>query len=551
MAFVASESGCFPYPRPEENSEADSSEENGRRCADILACGQGSGGAGGQPLPPPGCVPSDGADWNASETCGVFVSVKGKDSNPGTPSEPVKTIGKAVELALSEAQTRRVYACAGDDQTFIEQVVVPDSVTIFGGLDCASSWKRSETKTKLTAGEGEIPLRMAGTSGTVRLEDLHVVAASTEAQVPDGERKGDGLSSIAATADGMTVQLARCVLEAGDAAQGANGAPYDDSPGNELAAPKGADGLPGADACSETSDAGGGAEVTSDCGTPEDPVDDSSGGKGGSGRLMSGGDGEQGLPTTPLNDEPNGGTRETTAGANCTAGRPGGIDNNDMPVTAEAGGPGENSSVSGAISSDGYTGIPGVEGKRGAPGRGGGGGGGARGVPANVSSRSCPGVSGEERAGASGGSGGAGGCGGKGGRGGRPGGSSIALVSINASLSFDEVTLIAGKGGDGGEGGFGQDGGPGGMGGPGGVVPQGSTGLDPACAGGRGGTGGTGGRGAGGQGGHSLGIAFRGTDLPVDGDIEGATITPGRRGLVGGLEGDPAEGKSEKVLRFQ
>ncbi|XYI00435.1 hypothetical protein ACMHYB_12035 [Sorangium sp. So ce1128] len=555
MALVASEAGCsdigFPFSHPQQANEEDSSEGNNKRCADILACQGGGGGAGGQPPPPPQCVPDDGQAWAAEVECGVFVSVKGDDDNSGTPDEPVKTFGRAIELALAEPQARRIYACAGDDQTFIEQVVVPETVTIFGGLDCTDGWKWTETKTKLTAGEGQIPLKMRGT-GTVHLEDLHVVAAPAEAQVADGERKGDGLSSIAAIADGMKVELERCELEAGGAARGADGLAYDDSPGNELAAPKGDDGRPGADACSEALVTPGGAGVTNDCGMRDDS-DVSTSGKGGFGDTDSGGAGNEGYPTTARNDEPNRGRGEAPSGnPNCGPGGRGDTDNDGMPFTAEPGTPGTNAPAIGAISSDdGYTGTPGANGGPGAPGRGGGGGGGARGITADETSRRCPGISGEARPGASGGSGGAGGCGGNGGRGGRPGGSSIALVSINATLSFEEVTLRAGRGGDGGDGSFGQDGGPGGMGGPGGNVPAGSIGLDPACAGGRGGPGGTGGRGAGGQGGHSLGIAFRDTDLPANGDIEGVKITPGQPGLGGaGGQGDPVDGAAAKALPF-
>lgn len=498
-----------------------------------------TGGSGGQQPPPkPECVPSNGQDWVADSTCGVFVSAHGDDSKRGTPDEPVRTLGKAIELAYTRAGARIVYACAGEGQTFTEQVVVSESMTIYGGLDCANAWAwiGADTKTLLTAGEGEVPLRIRG-AGTVHLEDLHVVAKSTEAQVPDGERKGDGMSSIATIVDGMTVRFKRCALEAGDAAPGADGAPYE---GDERSAPDGPDGLPGADACSEGAAALGGAEVINDCGTPE-PDDDSIGGSGGLGQVSSGGNGNPGSPTVPTNPVDNGGKGESALGESCDPGGRGEAGVN--------GAPGDNALARGTISSDGYTGTPGADGQRGKPGQGGGGGGGARGAPANSQDRRCPGVSGQARAGASGGSGGAGGCGGKGGRGGRPGGSSIALVSIDASLSFEEVTLRAGKGGDGGDGGFGQEGGSGGAGGERGGLVQGSTGLRAACDGGPGGTGGTGGRGGGGQGGHSLGIAWRGSQM-TDGS-EPPSITPGQPGRGGeGASGKGADGEAKSIGSF-
>ncbi|MGK4006743.1 PGRS family protein [Sorangium sp. So ce1036] len=497
------------------------------------------GSSGEQPPPPkPECVPSNGEGWAADGTCGVFVSARGDDSNRGTPDEPVKTFGKASELAYSKGGARIIYACAGEGQTFTEQVVVSESVTIYGGLDCASAWEwiGGDTKTLLTAGEGEVPLRIRG-AGTVHLEDLHIVAQSTEAQVPEGEQKGDGMSSIAMIVDGMTVQFKRCALEAGDAAPGADGAPYE---GDELSAPGGPDGLPGVNACSEGAAALGGAEVTNDCGTPE-PDDDSIGGSGGNGQVSSGGNGNQGQPTISPNSVSNGGSGQALSGTSCSPGGPG--------EPGSSGAPGENAATKGTISSNGYTGVPGTDGQRGKPGQGGGGGGGARGAPANNPDRRCPDASGQARPGASGGSGGAGGCGGKGGRGGRPGGSSIALLGIDASLSFEEVTLRAGRGGDGGDGGFGQEGGNGGAGGERGGLVQGSTGLLPACDGGLGGTGGTGGRGGGGQGGHSVGIAWRGTQM-TDGS-EPPSITPGQPGRGGeGASGKGADGEAKSIGSF-
>lgn len=558
MALAASEAGCglldTPFPRPEESNEADPSARSSSSCGDLLACGQGSGGEGGQPLPPPRCVPDDGQDWAANPECGVFVSAKGNDSDSGTPDGPVKTFERAIELALAEPQTRRVYACAGDDHKFTEEVKIPGGVTIFGGLDCSDGWRWTGTKTLLTAEEGQIPLRIEGKPGTVRLADLHVMTVSTQGQVAaqDEERPGDGLSSIAVIVDGVDAHFKRCVLEAGDAAPGADGAPYVDSEGNALPAPEGANGQPGEDACFAGSFSPGAEEVANDCGTPEDPSDDSKGGWGGDGRTSSGEDGDEGDPKVGDNSHDNGGDGEDASDA-CTLGGRGDLDRNNMPVAEAHGGPGQNASTGGSISSSGYIGTHGTDGERGAPGRGGGGGGGARGVTANDTSRSCPGVSGQGRAGASGGSGGAGGCGGKGGRGGRPGGSSIALLSINASISFEqELVLITGNGGAGGDGGIGQDGGEGGNGGPGGKVVPGSSGLRAACAGGRGGDGGMGGPGGGGQGGHSLGMAFLNSNLAAGSDIDDIKFTLGNAGRGGeGGTGPRADGKAETMLEFQ
>ncbi|WP_437625036.1 PGRS family protein [Sorangium sp. So ce1151] len=462
------------------------------------------------------CVPRE-ATGGVDGTCGVFVSASRSGSDgSGAKNDPLGSLQQAIALAQQNG-TGRVYACAGDGKEFNEAVEVPGGVTIFGGLDCRDDWKwvGDAQKTILTAEVGKIPLTMRGLPGAVHIEDVRVVAQ------PTSEADDPGLSSIAAIALSSAVELVRCELEAGDAGQGADGAP--------LATPvmAGAPGQPGGDACSRNdslSVAGGGA-VTNDCGTPDDLNDDSSGGRGGNGRMTRGDDGSSGTPlvSTSSNDGQGGTGDKGEDGDRCMSGATG--------SSRSMGTPGAGARGPGTISMDGYAGVSGALGSRGAQGQGGGGGGGRRGVSETTTVRSCPdGVKG--RSGAAGGSGGTGGCGGLGGRGGAPGGASIALISIDAALSFDDVTLKAGNAGNGGNGGDGQPGGDGAEGGPGGRVPAGAINMLPGCNGGKGGTGGTGGRGGGGQGGHSLGIAFRGSPPPTD----GVTIQFGAAGASG--EGD-------------
>ncbi|KYG02805.1 PE-PGRS family protein [Sorangium cellulosum] len=131
-----------------------------------------------------------------------------------------------------------------------------------------------------------------------------------------------------------------------------------------------------------------------------------------------------------------------------------------------------------------------------------------------------------------------------------PGGSSIALISLDAALSFEDVTLKAGHAGNGGNGGPGQPGGQGGAGGPGGRVPDGSAGFRAACDGGKGGTGGTGGRGGGGQGGHSLGIAFRGAPPSTDGVTAIELGDPGIGGQGSDAGHSGAAGMASNTLQF-
>ncbi|WP_437309022.1 hypothetical protein [Sorangium sp. So ce388] len=432
-------------------------------------------------------MPSEGQDWAADDSCGVFVSAtRGDDENGGAPGAPVKTLARAIELA-SEHEGR-VYACA---ETFEEVLTVTEGMFLYGGLDCAASWqwdgkKRTTLTTPQDAAAGTVPLTMRAVGETVWLEDIDVTA-------PSIEPSNFGVSSIAAIADRCQVKLTRCTLTAGEAAPGASGA----SP-EPARATDGGKGSDGNEACSadivETD-----APPLNECGTPDNPSDDSRGGLGGSGNSSIAGNGGNGSPGEQIN--PNRGTYSAgpDGRGRCFDGGEG--------AAGSHGDEGAGARGIGALNSTGYTGVAGNDGTDGKTAQGGGGGAGSRGgIPP------CP--NGDSNGGASGGSGGAGGCGGRGGRGGGPGGSSIALVSLDAKLSFQDVRLEAQRGGDGGNGASGQQGGSGGPGGQGGFVAEEySTDLDfplkPGCRGGAGGHGGNGGWGGGGLGGHSLGVAFR------------------------------------------
>ncbi|WP_437295177.1 PGRS family protein [Sorangium sp. So ce426] len=488
-------------------------------CELMLTC-ERYRGRGRDDVPPAGCVPSETPDV-VDDVCGVFVSASGDDGNVATKEAPMKTLGAALALA-EKNEKRRVYACA---ERFDEAVEVTQGVTIYGGLDCASGWiwAGAQRKTVLTAAAGEIPLvvRGGGAEATVRVEDLHVLARGI---APDDATLA-GASSIAAVAEEVSVELARCVLEAGDAAAGAEGAAY------ETSAMGGAMGNEGTEACSAPASLGG-LSVKNDCGTPEDASDDSRGGSGGNGEADVGEAGSKGTPGAKLN----GGAGEEEAPTVCTDGIAG--DN------GAEGGPGAGATGLGEISASGFSGAAGRDGEKGGTAQGGGGGGGAKG---GAGADKCPNEA--SAGGASGGSGGAGGCGGAGGRGGGAGGSSIALVSLNAMLSFEDVTLKTGRGGVGGKGGAGQEGGAGGAGGPGGKKLESATGLHDACAGGAGGKGGLGGQGGGGRGGHALGIAYKGTAPPV----QGATVELGEAGTGGPgakAESEGAAGVKAEVQAF-
>ncbi|WP_437929604.1 hypothetical protein WMF37_10130 [Sorangium sp. So ce291] len=447
----------------------------------------------------------------------MFVSATASDGGDGTRAAPVKTLAEAVQLAAQKEDetARSVYACA---QTFEEALTVTSGVNIFGGLDCEANWQWEDgKKTTLTASPGAVPLAIRAEGATVRLEDLHVVAPSID---PDDA----GTSVIAAIAERCAVDLARCTFEAGHAAPGA---PGEASPPQPARPPQGNRGV---NACS-ADDVSALAPLPNECGT-EDNIDESLGGRGGNGFVTRGTDGASGSPGTDAN--PNGGAY-VSIGGTCTAG--------DTGSDGDPGAPGAGARGIGQLSSAGYAGLPGRDGQGGKTAQGGGGGGGTRG------NTSCPGST---DGGASGGNGGAGGCGGAGGQGGSPGGSSIALLSLDATLTFRGVRLIARNGGRGGDGAAGQDGGPGAYGGPGGAGSSTSDVRD-GCYGGSGGRGGTGGRGGGGQGGHSLAIAFQGTPdtaPSLDGVMMVQLGAPGEGGRGSDNEHKGDAGQARNLLDF-
>jgi hypothetical protein len=162
---------------------------------------------------------------------------------------------------------------------------------------------------------------------------------------------------------------------------------------------------------------------------------------------------------------------------------------------------------SGTLNSNGWTlGPSGTGGQDGTPGQGGGGGG------ANDS--------GSVGVGGSGGGGGAGGCGGGAGTGGQTGGSSIGVLSYQATVTLSGSTVTTSGGGAGGSGGSGQPGQAGGGGGAG------------ACVGGTGGQGGDGSGGGGGAGGLSSGIVWSGT-AAQEPSFNGTTYTTQAAPVVG------------------
>lgn len=466
------------------------------KCERLGTCSPPSSGSGGGGTST--CVPSKNA-LPVSDSCGIFVSTSlGDDGGDGSKSDPVRTLAKAIDLAVQGGTS--VYACA---ETFAEAVTVPAGMLFFGGLACSTDWRYAAgEKTTVEAPSDGIGLRLAGGgTGTTRVEDVLVKAA--DATVPGG-------SSIAGLIEeGVSAEFARCEFEAGNGRDGAKGeTPMDPVGPADPTDPaiRGQDGVKACNGTVATGNLGGAGAANALCST-------AMGGNGGTGHEGSGEDGTDGQPAGALGLH---GVGQPAMGVwNCItgAGQLGDIGADGAP------GAGASEAELGSLSATGYAGIAGTSGADAAPGQSGGGGGAAKGkVGCN---------------GASGGGGGAGGCGGKGGAGGQAGGASIALIVLNADIVFTDVKLAASNAGNGGDGGDGQAGGIGGLGGLGGLGDTNAPITAKACAGGDGGPGGVGGKGGGGRGGHSIGLAFTGSQPPVD----GVSIITGMPGMGGASAG--------------
>jgi hypothetical protein len=460
----------------------------------------GAGGAGGGAV-----CPEDTIDGVVIDTCGIWVSAAlGDDKNPGTQVRPVRTIAKGIELADPDnLGPGRLYACGGDAE-YVEWVVLPSGISIYGGFDCLNDWR-------YVGAEKPAVIHAPATYPVLTLIEGGHVSAIRDVKVQADDATEPGGSSIAVMAlPGSKADFRRVEVCAGNGADGPDGedGSYDGAPPQP-----GLPGNNGGDAC--TADPGvGGAAVITLC----DGIDSVSG-QGGDGNAIGASAGLDGLPADAnLPDHGIGGQGEDAAqGTVCTGGAHG--------AHGEDGQHGQGADARGKLTKAGYFGARGANGEPGQPGQGGGGGGASLGA-------NCGGA---PFGGAGGGSGGSGGCGGKAGKGGQAGGSSIGIASLSDEISADGIVITTGAGGNGGNGGALQQGAQGGLPGYGGIG-TGAGGAKNGCGGGIGGHGGSGGHGGGGYGGHSAAVAHifgTGVKFPRLPDVH-----YGEAGK-GGLGGDP------------
>jgi hypothetical protein len=439
----------------------------------------------------------DGIDGNAAQA--LFVSPVGDDGNPGTRSQPKRTIAAGITAAA--AATKQVYVTFG---TFPERLDVADGVGVYGGYGL--DWSRSLTNvTRFTGTSTNIGTEGARAVSITKATTIQLVTLSPAATTAAGT-SSYGLRTL--NSPGLRIERVRAT--AGAAAAGSAGSRGSDG----VAAAKGDPG--GLGSCDGAFPGGGGG--------PTRPRVGREGGEGGEG----GREGISNRLATPGQDGAGpGGGPGGPAGA---VGNPG--------KTGGAGGAGDSGTFMGH-GAGGSAGIvvtgqwvpdAGARGRNGTDGSGGGGGGGGGGQV---------GVTVDNGSGNGGGEGGDGGGGGVGGAGGTGGGGSFAVFLVNSSGAVVTNSVLTaangGRGGDGGDGGLGRAGGLGGAGGQ-------------ACtseigAGGKGGVGGGGARGGGGgggAGGPSIALYRQGSTVVTAGN----TFAHGSGGVGGNASNPGATGQS-------
>jgi hypothetical protein len=398
----------------------------------------GEGGTIDAPKAPP--VGGPASQNELTDQFGVFVANTGNDAGDGSHARPFATIQVGIDRA--KAVGKRVYVCAG---TYKESLVIADSISVIGGLDCTAFEWRTATGTSRVESPASPAAKAKDITSPTRLEGLELVAPNATAP------SGSSIGLLADHAGALTV--ARSKITAGNAMKGDDGVE-----GTQLSnAASGTIGaaIPGAALCTNTvlcpafSRPPGGAGGTNVCVGAPGHIGDP-GGAGGSGgqydvvQTVVGGSTVQVFVV----HNNNAATFATTGAAGGKSGAAG-VDGPDgAPAAAK-----------GTLAPTGYTTADGANGTDGMPGSGGAGG---DGLLPNAAVFTATPVGATYR-GWGGGGGGAGGCPGLSGTAGKGGGASFAALLIDSPLTFDNTTLTSGLGGDAGNGTLGSAPLPGGL----------------------------------------------------------------------------------------
>ncbi len=114
----------------------------------VLACGCDNNNTGTDPDAPPNCTTDCGEDGGVDPDApiapiGAYVSaMTGDDSNMGTETSPVKTIGKGIANAMMLGGDRSVIVAQG---TYTEKVTLVEGIDLLGGHQCNATtcdWAR-------------------------------------------------------------------------------------------------------------------------------------------------------------------------------------------------------------------------------------------------------------------------------------------------------------------------------------------------------------------------------------------------------------------------
>jgi hypothetical protein len=473
----------------------------------------------------------DGADGNVRES--FYVASDGSDSNVGSPTRPLRTIGAAVARAsaslLTMAARPHVFVASG---AYTETITLADGVSVHGGyrrdfraLDPSAFTVEVRAVGGVNAPDGAV---LVGT-------DVGSKSATTVQWLTLRGRDAAGggpAVGVYLERPGPLLALTDLTIQAGVPGEGGDGA--DGSAGTGPSSLAGIGEVPRAarenvnhlclasDANLVRGGAGGRAQCAGsdvrggDGGQASCPSYASFQGSGNAGRAASGGSGGVGGQggqdsLGPIMGACPGGVccglADFSVPSNFQGPRPGDNGSDGNPGSGGEGCTGGEGRFVGPLWMSGATGSSGGDGQ---PGSGGGGGGSGGGVEMNFDESFCAFADG---VGGGGGGGGAGGCGGRGGRGGSNGPPSIALLVIDpGTFLMSNVIFKTATGGRGGNGGAGGDGGAGGSGAAGGTLALTArttptlAGPFPGARGGSGGSGGSGGGAGGGCGGASVGI---------------------------------------------
>jgi hypothetical protein len=533
--------GVQPGDRLDANRQID----DGCECT-VTRTEDGAGRVSNEPLDS-NC---DGADGDVLHS--YYVANDGDDSGPGSVTRPLRTIGRALQLAAGSQATDSsrtdVFVASG---TYAENLTLPNGVALHGGYRrdfLALDPDAFETRVVATAYEPSMgaALRVgpAGSRPTV-VEGLHLQGF-------------DGVADAAPTVGLLVPEaypeltLRTLSVQSGRPTPGRAGSQGPAGRGPGIAAMSGdvpraaiessqhtcrnapmnvvSGGSAGQNMCAGQSVSGGAGGATR-CPVFSERADNGENGFGI-------GAGPGGLGGTDLNGPTDDGSPTCAQSVCC------GLADFTVPTTyiqaapGSDGAPGSQGSPGSACvdplgmftatsmnASDGGAAIGSARwlagraaaGSGGTPGGGAGGGGAGGGVEMDFLAGSCEFADG---LGGAGGGGGAAGCGGEGGQPGESGGAAIGVLVFASSLAqlpqILQLQLVIDSGATGGDGGAGGDGGPGGAGGAGGQLARELlatptlAGATSGESGGNGGVGGPGGAAGGGCGGSSVGIWLSG-----------------------------------------